>query len=260
MSAQLTRDLDRLRERAANRPGDPVARAELCAALYGTADGERCLVQTRELIHTALRLGSNALALQASEILWTASGDPRWAVLAAEAALLDGAVDDGRGRLEAVAGQFPDDPEPRTRLAALALAAGDPGTALRWIEPVATAHGEARAGYAHALLAAGRSAEAVDFARESCDALPAEAELHLVLGLALLAAEHPRRAVSAFSEALRLDPRRPEVHYDLAVAFALDGSVPAAIGVVDAALIARPEDARLLALREQLLAQLKHSG
>ncbi|PKN58859.1 MAG: hypothetical protein CVU56_03680 [Deltaproteobacteria bacterium HGW-Deltaproteobacteria-14] len=260
MPAQLTRDLHGLRERAANRPGDPVARAELCAALYGTAEGERCLAQTTELIHTALRLGSNAVALQASEILWRTSGDPRWAVLAAEAALLDGATDDGRGRLEAVVGQFPDDPAPRTRLSALALAAGDAATALRWIEPVATAHGEARAGYAHALLAAGRAAEAVDFARESCEALPGEAEIFLALGLALLATEQPGRAVGAFSEALRLDPRRPEAHYDLAVAFALDGSVPAAIGVVDAALIARPEDARLVALREQLLAQLRQAG
>ncbi|TNF31306.1 MAG: tetratricopeptide repeat protein, partial [Deltaproteobacteria bacterium] len=116
---------------------------------------------------------------------------------------------------------------------------------------------EARAIYTQALLAAGRAAEALDFARESAVAHPEAAELHIGLGLALLAAERPGDAVDAFSEALRIDPGRPEAHYDLAVAFALDGSVPAALGVVDAALAARPDDRRMAALREQLLAQLR---
>ena len=251
--------LRRLKERVASRPADPVARAELCAALAGTPEGPRCLSQARDLIQNSLRLGAWDLALQASEILWAALDDPDWAVLAAEAALLTGDVDGGRGRLEALAAQFPALPAPRTRLGALALAAGDAAAALRWIEPLATANTETRALYAHALLAAGRPAEAVEFASVSCAALPHEAELQLVVGLAHLADDHPGRAVTAFSEALRLDPTRQEVHYNLAVAFALEGSIPAAVGVVDAALAARPTDARLLALRADLLERLRQA-
>jgi|GEM_PF-2737511 len=260
MPAQLTPDLTLLRERAANLPGNPVARAELCAALLGTNEGERCLTQTTTLIESALRLGQFAQAKRASEILWEASQEVRWAVLAAEAALLSGDVEEGRARLETLATQAPEAASPRARLAALALADGDPAAALRWVEPVATSSAEARATYVHALLGADRASEAVDFAETSCRAHPDAVELHLGLGLALLAAGRPGEAVGAFSEALRLDPRRPEVHYDLAVAFALDGSLPAAIGVVDAALDARPGDPRMLGLRDQLLAELATKG
>ncbi|TNF29615.1 MAG: hypothetical protein EP329_15375, partial [Deltaproteobacteria bacterium] len=121
MPDELTTKLRQLQERAANRPGDPIARAELCVALLGTPEGERCLVRTRELIENALRLGERTQARKACELLWEATGDARWAVLSAEGALLDGATDDGRQRLEALAKWSPELAAPRARLAALAL-------------------------------------------------------------------------------------------------------------------------------------------
>ena len=257
MSTDPDKALRRLRERATARPADPLARAELCAALANTDEADRCLDETRALIDNSLRLGAHDIARRAADYLFESLGDPAWAVLAAEASLLAGDTEAGRSRLESLAAQFPESPEAPTRLAALALGEGDAPAAVRWIEPVATASSETRVLYVQALMAAQAPAEALEFALDSAEAYPDSADQHLLVGLAQLANERPRRAVSAFSEALRLDPTRPEIPYNLAIAFALDGAVAAAIGVIDAALAARPRDGMLHALRAELRSRLK---
>ncbi|GGK11660.1 hypothetical protein GCM10010124_00340 [Pilimelia terevasa] len=106
---------------------------------------------------------------------------------------------------------------PRALLAGARLAAGDPGTAVRLLAPVAQAgdapsllysRREAQAGYAAALLGAGRSAEALSWARSAL-AAPGEDVRSGVVATATLAEVLAARgegaeAAAAAREAVRL--------------------------------------------------------
>jgi tetratricopeptide (TPR) repeat protein len=253
---QLIPNIEQCRAAVRARPADPVARAQLAMALGDSAEGSRVTAQARDLIANSLRLGAIEIARDAAQRLFEGFGDAASAVLFAEALLHGGDSAAAATLLERIVREHPDTPAPRVRLAALALVDGAPETALSWVEPVATVDPDTRIVYVQTLLALGRHADAQDFATLSVGVHPETAELFQLLGAAHLARAAHDEAIAAFSEALRLNPDGPGVHYNLAIAFGLRGATPAALGVVDAGLERRANDPALVGLRDQLREQL----
>ncbi len=251
-NAPTTADVTKLRERIAARPADPLARVDLAIALVGSPERDAAVEAAVALIGNSLDLGAFDVARAAARRLAETFDAPDLAILEADAAMMAGDRDGGIQILRGLAARAPRHAPTRIRLAALAIAEGDGAAALTWVEPVAGDGEEAAAAYLQTLIALDRADEAVAFAADAAERYPASADVHLLQGLAALASDRPAAAIAAFSEALRLDPERPEVHYDLAVAFALDGAVPAALGVVDAGLARNPTHERLLDLKADL--------
>lgn len=80
-------------------------------------------------------------------------------------------------------------------------------------------HLEARMNLANVLLQQGRYDEAAEEFRELLRyGSPDSAAVYQGLGIALLKAGNPREAISAYEEAVRMDPSRPEALFGLAVA------------------------------------------
>lgn len=244
--------LERLREHAGQLPREPVAGAELAAALVGTREASDALADARDRIDNALGLGAYEAAGRAASVLAEAFDDADTAVLLAETRLLGGDGSGARDTLAAVVGRWPEHAGARARLAAMAASEGDGAAALAWIEPVASHDADTAALYAQSLLAAGRLEEARDFGADAVARYPGSAVVHASLGLVLLGMGAPGDAVAPLSEALRLEPGRPEAYGNLAFALAMAGSRAAAFGVLDAAALRFPGDPGLAALREEL--------
>lgn len=276
---QLPEDIQRLKRDANTRPGDPVIWARLAIALHALAHAnaegvlldpapptddlpmspEQALHHTEELIRNCLSFGLLAPATDAAELLHTALGSERTAILLAEATLRRNQVGDiarARALLEATVSRRPDAREARLRAAALALGTGDLDAARRWIEPIAAHDAVTRALYAQVLLASGDVEAAAHEALLGLEGEPESVDLHLLRGVAELSQAHNEEAIESFSEALRLAPERPEAYYNLGLAFVATGSRAAALGVVEAGLELAPNDERLLSLMARLKASL----
>lgn len=250
--------LRRLEAQVSARPGDPVGHAELAAALVGRPEATAARAKARELIVGCLHLGLHEPALAAAEALHRAFGSVDDAVLFAEVSAARrhaGDLDRARRLVEAVVESEPDALPARLRAAAFALGAGEPLVARRWIEPVAHQTAETSALYVQTLLVSG-DAGALAEARIGVERHPGSAELWEMFGAAALERGLADLAIDAFSEVLRLAAERPQAYYNLALAFARARSLPAALGVVDAGLEARPGNARLVELREALRREL----
>lgn len=244
--------LERLRDHAGQLPGDPVAGAELAAALAGTSEADAALADAMARVGNALSLGAHEAARAAARVLAEAFEHPDVAVLVAETRLLGGDRDGARDELASVVARWPEHAGARARLAAIAASAGDGAAALAWIEPVARHDADTAALYAQSLLAAGRLEEARDFGADAARRYPGSAVVHASLGLVLLGMGAPGDAVAPLSEALRLEPERPEAYANLAFALAKAGSRAAAFGVLDAAALRFPGDAGIAALRREI--------
>jgi predicted Zn-dependent protease len=93
------------------------------------------------------------------------------------------------------------------------------------------------------LVAADRSAEALEATRAALAAHPEEALFHELRGRALRGAGEPDAARAAFERALELEPERAPVLAQLAELAAEQGDREAAIALYDRAALADPEDA-----------------
>jgi tetratricopeptide (TPR) repeat protein len=283
---EASEEVRQLAALAAARPGDPVARAHLAAALEGP-QALRLAGEALTLARRCLELGIVEPAAEAAEVLAARFGAEaetslELGLLVADCALQRRDVERTRQLLEAVVAEHPDALGARLRIAALALGVGEAESARRWIEPVARANAQTCGLYVQALLALGRADEAALEARAGigggfADASPANdvedgladapsagpepAEpatasslLHQLLGIAELTRGRVEAAIAALSEGLRLAPEDPVAYYNLALAFEASGSRSAALGVADAGLELAPQDARLLALKARLAA------
>jgi len=254
----LSSIVQRLRAQVAARPGDPLSRAELAAALHeaGAAEADGAWQKARELVKGCLQLGLIDPASAAAELLHRAFARPDDALLLAEvSAARQGSGDLERARrlVEAVVAAEPDALPARIRAAAFALGAGEAGAARRWIEPVAHESVETSALYVQTLLAQGDTSGALSEIMVAIERYPEAAVLWELLGAAALERNRPDTAIDAFAEVLRLAPERPQAHYNLALAFVRAGSRMAALGVIDAGLEVKPHDSPLMVLRQALL-------
>jgi len=93
------------------------------------------------------------------------------------------------------------------------------------------------------LVAAGRSAEALEATQAALAAHPEEALFHELRGRALRGSGEPDAAREAFQRALELEPRRAAALAQLAALAAEQGDRDAAIALYDRAALADPEDA-----------------
>jgi len=260
----------RLQALALARPGDPVVRARLAAALdpggRGSAGSEanEAFAQAMSLARTCLELGIVEPANEAAEILYLHfRANPRSgtdvALLMADATLQrDGGRDVAAARklLETVIAEHPDAVGARLRASALALGLGEAEAARRWIEPVVSATTQTRTLYVQTLLTLGATDEAAAVARAGIEAgiesTRDASVMHQLLGIAELTRGDSDAAIDAMADGVRLAPDDAVAYYNLALAFEASGSRPAALGVCDAGLDLAPADARLLALKVRL--------
>lgn len=261
--SRLTEQLDHQRHAARTRPGDPISWAQyaIAAARHpdARAEAETALMRTHELIESCLNFGLLTPAKEAASLLFEALPHRDTALLLADLELAQAdanAISRARELLEAFIEQHPDADAIRVRIAALALGASDPQGARTWIEPIADHSAETRALYIQTLAALGEWQLAAHEALLGLEVEPEATDLHLLLGVAELAQERHHAAISAFSEAIRLSPERPEAYLNLGLAFRDSGSLAAALGVVDAGLELMPEHTHLLALRAELIENL----
>jgi hypothetical protein len=91
------------------------------------------------------------------------------------------------------------------------------------------------------LVAQGRAAEALEFARRDVALNPHQSFAHYYLGHALLQAGQPGEAVGEFEQALQLNPAYVEAHYNLALALEKLGRTPEAIAQDEQALKLLPD-------------------
>ncbi len=94
----------------------------------------------------------------------------------------------------------------------------------------------------YAAVAQGRAAR---LAAEIAKQKPSRPEFYVELGLAWLAENRPREAVTALEEAVRREPRSPVAQLDLAEALTRAGQPARALDVLNRAVKSNPEDALL---------------
>ncbi len=255
----MTDAIETLRARANARPGDPVCRARLALALPVGPERDAVVARTIALCDLSLELGAISAVEEAVALMRSDEPSP-WDILAARALIHRGKVDEAEVELSTIVERYPRNVDARTWLAVLSLGAADPQRARLVIEPVAAESPDAACCYLQALLAVDQATEALEFGKAQLQVTPDDARLHQLLGTAYISTGDAGAAIAAYSESLRLDPAQRAGHYNLATAFAIAGSMPAALGVVDAGLEQHPDDAQLVALAQKIRAQLEPSA
>jgi len=110
------------------------------------------------------------------------------------------------------------------------------------------------------LVAAGRSAEALEATQAALAAHPEEALFHELHGRALRGAGDADAAREAFQRALELEPQRAAAQAQLAALAAEQGDREAAIALYDRAALADPEDATYAWDAIQLVGEADHGA
>ena len=100
---------------------------------------------------------------------------------------------------------------------------------------------DARYNLGAALLACGRTEEAIAPCRKAAESMPRSAAARKNLGIALASSGRTGEAIAQFRNALEIDPRDAEAHQDLGVALARCGQSEEAIGQLRKALALKPD-------------------
>lgn len=186
----------------------------------GAGPGPGPRAQAREVYRRALALEERGDAGGALALLWTASG-------------LD-----------------PDNADVQARLAEALERVGALDAAIdAWRAAVAARGGEVRTsrGLVLALVAAGRSAEAIAFARTAADLAPGDVEAQVTLGLAH-SEQDIRAAMDCFSGVLARAPQHTLARYNLALLFRRVDRLDDAIAELQRVVAAEPRPEALQAL------------
>ncbi|MCA9516572.1 MAG: tetratricopeptide repeat protein, partial [Myxococcales bacterium] len=176
------RDFTELRQQARARPADPRPRASLAVRLPPGPDADASRDQATALARQGLRLGAVDAAHEAATMLFEHFGGVALGVLLAEANLHAGDVAAARRLLSGLVAQHTEAVPARVLLAALELTAGETDAALATCEPIADSGPDGTRIYTQTLLAAGREADAREFAMDAVDRHPPDAELFMLLG------------------------------------------------------------------------------